>query len=56
MSGGYAGTKSGQQQVLPGQFGAIAVTFSKLRASGVHASGDEGNASVAVGADVYVIV
>jgi hypothetical protein len=56
VSGGYAGTKSGQQQVLPGQLGAIAATFSKLRASGVQASGDEGNASVAVGADVYVIV
>ena len=56
VSGGYAGTKSGQQHVLPGQFGAIAVTSSKLRASGVHAIGDEGNASVAVGADVYVIV
>lgn len=56
MSGGYAGTKSGQQQVLPGQLGAIAVTSSKLRASAVHACGDEGNASVAVGAEVYVVV
>ena len=37
VSGGYAGTKSGQQQVLPGQLGAIAATFSKLRASGVQA-------------------
>ena len=56
VSGGYAGTKSGQQQVVPGQFGAIVATSSRAPASLVHAIGDEGNAPVCVGADVYVTV
>ena len=56
VSGGSAGTKSGQQQVLPGQLGAIVATSSRAATSCLHAIGDVGNASVCVGADVYVAV